>query len=250
MNLNQDVSLDFLSKGIDPGTARILYYQNKGYLISAVVIFTCILLILFLIVPQIQNVLSIKAQEEEYRQKIAVLKDNIAFLNNLNETELTSQTKLVAKALPPEKDFVSILYVLSTVAESSGVALGDFAFEVGDLSPSASQGGSYPSVEVSISLRGDVAGVKRFLTTLAKRLPLSEVVTISGNSSNVTMLIDFYYRSFPSLAFQDDVRIPVQSKADKELLKTLEAWQPSAGPAFSASPPASPSASRRSGPFY
>ncbi len=247
MNLSQDVSLDMLTKGIDPGTMRILYYQNKGYLVSVVIIITCFLLFLFLIIPQIQNVFSIKAQEEEYRQKIAVLKENVAFLSLLDDNQLSSQTQLVAKALPTEKDFVNILYAISSVADNSDVSLGDFAFGIGDISPSASAEGLRPSVQVEISIRGDTAGVRRFIATLAKRIPLSEVISLSGNSSGASMVVNFYYRSLPSFTFDDNSRIPAQSKADGELLQTLEAWQPAGSQLLT--PSSTSSAGKLLGPF-
>lgn len=225
MNFNQEVSLDFLSKGIDQGTLRILYYQYKAQIISAAIILICVLLFLFLIAPQIQNVLSIRSQEEEHRQKIAILKDNIAFLKRLDDATLSSQTQLVSKALPPEKDFITILSTLSRVADSANVSLGDFSVTIGDIAPNASQTtGGKPSVEISLTIRGGKIAIEHFLSSLAQQMPVSEVINMSGGSRDTSLLIDFYYRPLPSITFRDDAHIAEQSKADRQLLETLKTW--------------------------
>lgn len=229
MNFNQEVNFDFLSKGIDQGTARILYYRYKGYLISAAIIFICLLLFLFLIIPQIQTVLSLRSQEEQYRQKITILKENIAFLNRLDDASLNSQTQLVSIALPPEKDFVSILYALSTAAENASVSLSDFAFAIGEMSSSAIPAGTRPSIEIEVGIRGDTAGIKRFLSTLSSLIPVSEVERIEGSANSSTIGINFYYRPLPPITFKDDARISAQSAKEQELLKTLATWQPDTG---------------------
>lgn len=225
MKFNQEVNFDFFSKGIDQGTLRILYYQYKAQIISAVIVLICALLFLFLIIPQIQNVVSIRAQEEEHRKKIAILKDNIAFLKRLDDTTLSSQTQLVSKALPAEKDFIAILSTLSRVADSANVSLGDFSVTIGDITPNVSQTtGKKPSVEISLNIRGDKNAIEHFLSSLAQQMPVSEVINMSGGSRDTSLLIDFYFRPLPSITFHDDARISTQSKEESELLETLKTW--------------------------
>src|SRR5438270_475941 len=98
---------------LNADTYWILYNKYKEYVVSLSIIGVCFLLVIFVIIPQIQNLSVIRQQEQEQKDKIEVIKKNERFLASLNVTDIDSKLQKVIGALPPQKDFIGILYALA-----------------------------------------------------------------------------------------------------------------------------------------
>lgn len=210
---------------IDAGVLKTLYYRYSEYATPLLVILVCLVLFAVLIVPQMRELLTLKNEDANFRKKVTVLRSNLDFLSSLNEQTLDSDFAVVSQALPTEKDFGGVLTAISSAAGKSGVALGDFAFQVGELSTKSAQLSKRPSLAITLSVNADVVGVKRFLSKLSETLPLSEVLLLetAGRSSTLTTL--FYYKPFVQQQFDSATALSPLGKEQQELLEKLVLWQ-------------------------
>jgi len=209
---------------IDSTTFWFLYRRYKEYLLPVGVIFVCILLFLFVIIPQFQNFLDTQQQAKVESSKLAILKNNLNLLTNMDESQMDSQLQIVSGALPSNKDFEAILNGISVAANKSGVFLGDYEFQVGDITKPSLNIQSYPSLQLSLTINGGVSGVTRFMTELYKTVPLSEItsVKVSNITSEITAL--FYYKPFPPLGFNSSMPINPISQQGLSTIANFSSW--------------------------
>lgn len=203
----------------------ILYRHYKDYLLPLVIILACILVVLWVVIPQFQQYLSLQQQLKTEMQKLDILKNNYNFLSNLDDSKTNADFNALTLALPSEKDFAGIMNAVSYASGKTGVAVGNFSFSVGSLSGGDTEGASaYPSISIDINLIGNTQAIIQFVQELYKTAPASEVTSIrtSGNSGAITVL--FYYKQFPQQPADNLAPITVLSARDTALIKTVSTW--------------------------
>lgn len=214
---------------------RFWYYRYKdspyySLGIAAVVIVVCLFLFFYIIIPQFGRWFSLREEVIATRERISILQNNINFINNLDKSRLNTQLQVASAALPAQKDFGSMLAVLSDAAISSGVSLGDFVFQVGDVN-SKSTGlqdpirKGYSLVILTVGITGNIDGVRRFIHEVQQRLPLAEVTNIDGDGQTISITIQFYQKQFPSLTLHDEQPIRPVSDANVALLDKISKWR-------------------------
>lgn len=205
---------------VNQTTARILYFRYKEFIVPVIVIFVCIVIVFQVIIPQIQQLFSLNDSIAATQNRIAVLEQNIATANQLDGAQLNSELQVATRALPSQKDFVGIVAAISNAAVSANVPLGDYSFQVGDIGKAVV--GQQTTVQITITIGGGISDVKRFLESLKKQLPLSDVSEVHViNSSLSSVNIVFYYKPTPQIQFQESSPLPVLSQSEKALLQSL-----------------------------
>lgn len=218
----------------DQSTMQILYNRYKSYILPVVIMVCSLVLFITFIIPQVQHFLSLGNEENTAREKITLLESNIDFLSSLDEKNLDAQLQTVVSALPAEKDFVGVMSAISQASAIAGVAVGDFSFQLGDLSlvPSDSSPtvnetvvATRPAIEIVLNINGGIDAGKRFIKELSNRLPLSEIrqVEISEKSSNI--IVEFYYKPFPKIRFEEASKLSPLSQTDLSLIEKLSSME-------------------------
>lgn len=185
----------------------IIYNRNKHYIIPFIVIFICIGLILQILIPQFKTLSEVKEEAEKASQRLTELKEDLNILSNLDEGILESQLKTTTFALPINKEFGGILNALYSAANSSGVNIGKFSFQVGDLAKSDQKDTKFPFINLTISIGNDVEAVNNFINRIGKTLPISDVSFVKIDNKISTLSLLFYYKFLPVSDVQKDVRI-------------------------------------------
>ncbi len=208
----------------DKNTLLYLYIRHKSVFISLAIIVVCFFLFLFFILPQLQSFLTLSDQTRQLSLRNQKIQQNITFLQNLNQQDLSSKLTLAKGALPSEKDYAGIILAISSAASIASVSVDDFGFAVGDLSTPSGNISSSPSIPITLNIGGGFDGARRFLSALSKTTPLSEVTLVqqSGNASTITVF--FYYKPFVKPAFVEDVLLTPFSQADTALFTSLASF--------------------------
>lgn len=208
----------------DKGSYMIFYYKYKDFLFPIAGIIVSLIILLMLIVPQIQDLLSLKEEEKITKEKISAINSNISYLSSLNEKELNQDTKIITSFLPIENDFAGILNAVTKASSNAGVTVEDYSFRVGEISTKSAQMSKEPSVQLVLKVGGGVEGCKKFLSEISKSMPVSEVTAlqISGGTSSVTLA--FYFRPFTQTKINPAQKIMPLSVQEDELFKKLSSW--------------------------
>lgn len=225
---------------IDINTIKILYRKYKEHLTYILVIFITAGLFLFTVLPRIADLGKLNDERKIELNKFSILKNNLDLLSNLDDSELSSALLAVASALPSEKDFEGVLGAVSLASGGSGASLSDYEFQVGDLSvPSVTAG--FPFLTLSLTIKGTPSQVVKFVGSLSKSTPISEVTSISLGANNATIPVVFYYKALSSVKFNDSNKIAPLSEEGKGIINTLSSW--GAGKLPAAAPPVSATSS-------
>lgn len=208
-------------------------YRDSEYFSLAVMVCSvvvCLVLLFQVILPQMYSWFSIREEIVATRERIAVLEQNINFMNNLDRGQLNAQVDTATTALPPEKDFGSMLDVIAASSISSGVSLNDFSFQVGDVASSSGlvtdvrhQG--LASIKVTVVAVGTVDGVRKFVENIEKSIPVAEVVNIDGNGQTISVSVQFYQKPIATVDIKEDQPLQQLSAEKIALLQQLASWK-------------------------
>ncbi len=189
---------------LDKGAIKLLYSHYKNYIVPIAIIIACIILFFLVIIPQIQNVITLQQEQRREEEKLEILKNNLNLLYNLDSNTLDKQLKLTSKALPVNKDFIGILSGIAVASSKASVTLGDYGFQVGDINKTPTNVKGVPSLELSLTVNGDLNNLISFIKELEKTIPISEIIGINLTSRNATIKTLFYYKPLPQVKIRDD----------------------------------------------
>jgi hypothetical protein len=214
---------------------RYWYYKFRdselyGLTLLGVTIIISLFLFFNVIIPELNNWFSIRKEVIATRQQIAILQQNITFLNNLNPGVLNDQVQMATQALPAEKDFGMILNAISNASAVSGISLNDYTFQIGSIASSSAQAvdskyNGLTSVELTVAINGNFNQTRKFVQSIQNSLPLSEVTAIDGSGEDMTIAIVFYQKLFPAVNFSADTPLTPVSADKVTLLQNLSKWE-------------------------
>jgi Tfp pilus assembly protein PilO len=245
-------SINNLGKvNLDMENIRVLYKHYKGFLLPIGVILASILVIIYIIFPQIQQYFSSQGLVSVEQQKLSTLKNNYNLLVSLDDAQIASNLKTLSSALPAQKDFAGIIDAISYVSAKTGVSVGNFEFSLGNLSASNFAGTAYPSTKIDISLKGDAKNIANFVSEIVKTMPIAEVTAVNMSGSTGTITVLFYYKPFPSQNVSDQAPIVPLSAKQLSLIKDVSLWNFAGSGNFPLTPviPATSSAQTAGSPF-
>ena len=113
---------------------------------------------------------------------------------------------------------------MGLAAYKTGVSLGDFDFQVGDLSNTSGSVTSVPTLNMDLHITGNINQMSDFISELNKTVPLSEVVGIKGDVESSVVTTIFYYKPFPTFTLNENIQIKTLSASDLNLISQFSKW--------------------------
>lgn len=212
---------------INRSIITLLYNKHKDYIVPIATIIVSFMLLVLITIPQISNLLSRQQEIKFEREKLTTLKNNLKVLSELNESILDSQLGIATDALPLNKNFSGVLNEISITSNKAGVFLGDFEFQVGDLSNSNVPTKGFPNLELSLAVNGNAAGVTKFIDELYKSFPIVEITKIDVGATRAQLNTLFYYKPYLLKSVDGSLGINQLSKNDLDTLKQISSWNSS-----------------------
>jgi len=202
---------------------KFIFDRNKFYILPVVIILICIILLFQFIIPQFNALLKTQEEAKDASGKLETLKEDLNVLVNTSENSLDSQLKILNLALPLSKDFNGVLDSIYYVSQRTGVNLGAFSLQIGDLSE-AIKNEKLSTINVSLPIDADVAAVNSFVEIISNTVPLSEVSSIKIGDKTSTINLSFYYKPLGSSSSKD-IRINPISKKGLSLINKLTGFE-------------------------
>ena len=215
---------------INQTTLRILYYRNRPFILPTILFVLSLIIIVEAVFPQVQQWFTIHSAISSSLQKIDSLNKNIATLNKISEKDLDAKLEFLSEVLPENKDYVGILSAISSAAISSGTSLGDYNFNVGNLSSSETKNNT---IQLKLSLTGGIVEARKFIVQLKKQTPLSSLADVEIGNDLITVVASFYFKPFPVVSYQkaqDIINLtPQEENLYTSLKSSLNTATPGAG---------------------
>ncbi len=197
----------------DVESLKFIYRRNKYLLVPGIVIMVSILVVLLVIIPQVQAFLAIQDEAKNAQRKLEGLKNDLNMLKALDEEILNTQLRTTTKALPVDKDFAGVLNAIFFAAQRTGVRIGRFSFQVGEISGSEENTGKLSSINLSVSLDSNISAINNFIQALQETVPLSSIDFIRTDNMISTVEIEFYYKIMtPPTSIENIALIPLTNE--------------------------------------
>ena len=197
---------------VDLKSLKFIFERNKPYILPSIIIVICIALFLQFVIPQFK-ILSLAQEEARLASlKLQILKENLNVLTNTDEKSLDSRLKILNLALPLNKDFGGILNSIYYASQKTGVSLGSFSLQIGELADTK-KSVDFPSISLTIPISANAPAVNSFVEVLSKTVPISEVTIIKIRNVSSSIKLSFYYKPLGFTNLKEDARInPISQK--------------------------------------
>lgn len=220
--------INFIQLGSDNGLSkraslRILYRTYNKYLLVITVLFLAGLILSLYVVPELFRYVASISEANRYEKKVALLRSSATFIASIDDQKLDEQLRVASLALPIDKDYEGILNTIALSAETAGVSLRDYSFQVGELASGSAQTAlSYSSLTTTLYIEGDIEKVTQFIKELLQRSPIAEVSSLQANNNSSSVKVDFYYMPIPTVRYTDATVVKPILDKDTQLLDQLK----------------------------
>lgn len=154
----------------------------KDFLFSVIVLIFMFLLTVFFLVPKIQQIFSLRSESLKQLEKINQLSQKLADLQTLSEAELYDSANFLIEALPANKDFYKVLMVVKKTAADNGLTIESFKISPGIVSTASASVSDTGDLKFNLTFTTTFSGLKNFLDSLEKTLPIFSVENLKLTS--------------------------------------------------------------------
>ena len=209
---------------VDLKSLKFIFERNKPYILPSIIIVVCIALFLQFVIPQFK-ILSLAQEEARLASlKLQILKENLNVLTNTDEKSLDSRLKILNLALPLNKDFGGILNSIYYASQKTGVSLGSFSLQIGELADTK-KSVDFPSISLTIPISANAPAVNSFVEVLSKTAPISEVTVIKIRNVASSIKLSFYYKPLGFSNLKEDMRINPISQKGLRIINRLSSFE-------------------------
>lgn len=208
----------------DLKSLKFIFERNKSFILPSIIVMVCIIIFLQFVIPQFGILFAAQKEAKQASLKLQVLKENLNVLANLDEKSLDEQLKVLNLALPLNKDFTGILNSIYYVSQKTGVSLGNFSLQIGELAGTAKKE-DFPSISLSVPVNANAIGVNSFVETLSKTVPLSQITLIKVGSITSLVKLSFYYKPLGFSKLKEDMRVNPISQKGLEIINRLSLFE-------------------------
>lgn len=218
------------------------YINFKFYIFPAVVALSCLILIIFVIYPQAEKLISNQEVQDDLATRSEFLEAKAVFLEDINEEQLGAKLQYALTSYPTDRDFGNIIGIIRNTANENGFNVSGMT-----INPLRQEN---EAATLKYSVKIQAGGSKVLLTRFTKAIESqprimkigSMEVTKSpqGDTVNVFLDIAVFYGSAPQSFGGVDTSLPNISQQDEELLATLASFIPAAPAVQTVPTPSSP----------
>lgn len=200
------------------------YSQYRLYIFPIVVAISSLILIGFVIYPQISALINSSRKETDVRNKLKVMEAKAQVLENYDEADLARKVDFTLAAYPQEKDFTTTVALLQKLTSESG-------FNIITLGLGGSR--SETLAQQSYNVKLEILGLKTLLTNLVGNIETSSRImrvstieitsTREANVISAVLGIEVLFSSLSASFGSLDSPLPTLSQKEEELITKLAA---------------------------
>ena len=212
------------------------FYQNYKLIIFPVLVgLASLILIGFVILPQIFGILGARKNLNEEQEKLNILEAKADELTYLDAKDLDQKLSLALYGLPSEKDFTVIIDTMRQLTALSGVSMVSLKFNPRNTVAKASSFG------INISVLGSKENLDSFMDAVEQSPRTMKIVSVEvfpsgAGAVSAEVAIEAYYSATPKSLGSVDAPLPKISEQDETLLGELQASLAAAGPGVISGP--------------
>ncbi|MCB9813654.1 MAG: type 4a pilus biogenesis protein PilO [Pseudomonadales bacterium] len=175
-----------------PLNIKMFFVNRKHMLIALILGIVAFGLVVFAIIPQFREFLSLSTELKKEIPQLDKLKKKLVELENIQFTPEFAQASIVESALPSKKPLLELLTSLNSIAVSNSIQIDDFDLNPGIIASNtaelqanaknATNKDGVDTLKVSMNAIGTFNNIQQFLIDLEKISPFTTIKTLSLNS--------------------------------------------------------------------
>lgn len=206
-----------------PEDLKKIYDQYRIFIFPVAVVISCLILIVFIIFPQIMNLIKNYQTEGRLKSRFDTMDSKVQALENVDEKDLSEKLKLALNAYPQDNDFANVAGILQELAGRFGFIIN--SMQVGAVSQADK--GSNSQFNVQLDLTGSKVTVNDLMNSIENYPRIMKVNSIELSnakvSSNVNAVLNIkaYFQSLPTAFGNVDTKLPQITDKDEAVLTSL-----------------------------
>ncbi len=216
------------------GTLKKTYTTYRLFIFPVAVIFSCLILIVFIIYPQITSLIENYQTEGNLKSKFKVMEAKAQALEGVDEDDLNAKLKLALNVYPSDYDFSSVVGTLQGIVGKYGFII--VSLQLGGVSKEARSSVSDFNVKLElIGPKGLLSDLINGIESSSRIMKTGSIEVSSarqGDNINIILNLKVYYSSLPNSFGSADSSLPRLSEKEEAVLASLARLQQSAGSSF------------------
>lgn len=199
-----------------------LFLKYKTLLVPIFSFLICIILILFVIIPQIQEYLRAESQEQSLRERILQLTQKKQVLESIDTGLYKSNLEIAMGVLPSDQDIPGAVGDLLVLLSSNRLKLVGISLSGGDYSLHGSK-----ALIIKIDTEGEPQSMKSFLNNMGDSIRIMRVgrIETTGDATGGIIAgfdVAAFYDPIPTVSNTLDAPVTLPTKEDLEFIKKIE----------------------------
>jgi len=212
---------------------KLYLKRKKQMLVILAILSACVLLILVVIIPQFEAFALSRRQVLAKAEEVKILKKSYSVLNSRTDELLNSQLTTVEKALPSNKNIISVFGSISDIALKLGIEIEGFTIKVGGLyskdpkkePPEQLSVLGVPFLRVILNLSvQNMDDLTEYINNLYESRPLAEVKILNTSANQATLEVNFYYKPYNLQALTGEDVITPLTMQEEQTLNQINGW--------------------------
>lgn len=219
--------LKYLLRKITLGYYSFRFSAYFSYATPLLLLIVGVFIFWLFIIPQLYSWFSIQNEIDSTNRKINIIRQNIAYVENLNKFLVDKDYLTSLNALPGDKDYIGILNSINKASSKSNIILNDYEFNLGQITidkQSKQKLSSPTSIFIGLSVEGNIENVSRFLFEIEHNLPLAEIKSLNYADGKGEILLTFYLKQLPDIQFIYNKPVTPLNQEQHSVLQSLHQW--------------------------
>lgn len=201
---------------------RNFYLNFRIYIFPSVVIFSSLILIVFIIYPQMVKLVSNNKAQGDVIKRSEFLEAKASALEGFDEGDLTRKLGYALKAYPSDKDFSEILDLLQTTANQKGFSVAAITIQ-----PTSKTSGSAQSYMARVeavgprNLLGELIDEIESSTRVMKISSMDITLAKDIDIADISLGVDVFFAPAPQTFGSVDSPLPKLTEEDENLIARL-----------------------------
>lgn len=200
------------------------YIKYQPVILPAVTGIICLILLLFVVIPQFTKIQTNQKNLKQIQEKIKFYNQKAATLKNIEPKAYEDNLTATLLALPDDRDIPGIIGQIQTLLLQTDLLLDGVIFT----NPSVA-GSGVNNYQVKIEVTGELENIKSFISKMQEssrlvRLSQIELSSFGLTATKVKASMEFttFFQSLPQTVINLDKEVPELSNNDKQLLAKLK----------------------------
>ncbi len=199
------------------------YYQDyKLYTFPLVITLSSLILIVFVIYPQLTKLIGNHKEEGSIETKSKFLEAKVQALESYDQEDLKNKVNVVLDTYPTDKDYITVLGLLNNLSAQSGFSVASMS-----VGSNAAKNTNSQSYTIKLDIMGPANSIPILLSKIessSRLMKINNVEVVLGRDnkpSTITLSVDVLYSSAPKEFGSIDSTAPELSQKEEEIIVRL-----------------------------